>query len=72
MSNISCPTTGSPNTLEVVWSPPTGQPVLSYWVEIRQYVLRDDKVSTVSLRKSDILPTKPKITVDGLGELFVS
>ena len=67
VSNISCPATGSPSTLEVVWTPPIGQPVLSYQIEVRQYVLRDNEVSTVSLGKSDILPTK--LTVNGLGEL---
>ena len=66
VSSISCPSSGSSDTLEVVWSPPSGQPVLSYRVEVREYVFMNNIVSTVFRSGREVLPTS--LTVNELGE----
>lgn len=73
--NITCPSTDSLNTLEVVWSPPTNQPVLSYLVEVREYVFVNNIILTVIQRESEVLHTS--LTVNEVGEsllliLFIS
>ena len=65
VTDLSCLTTGSSDTLEVVWSPPTGPPVLSYLVEVREYIFQENQVTTVFQRQIEILPSR--FTVDGLG-----
>ena len=70
VANLSCLTAGSPNTLEVVWSPPIDHPVLGYLVEVREYVFMENQVSAVFLGEKEILSTR--LTVDGLGRYLIN
>ena len=65
VSGLNCSDTGSPNTLEVVWSPPTGQAVLSYLVQVSRYEEQGGQVVTTLVQDDEILPEN--ITVPGLG-----
>ena len=66
VSNLHCLTASLPNSLELVWSPPIGEPVLSYLVQIREYVFMNNQINTEFQSEKEFLSTR--ITVTGLGK----
>ena len=66
VANLSCLAAGLPNSLDLVWSPPIGEPVLSYLVQIREYNFSNNQITTEFQNEKEILSTR--ITVTKLGK----